>query len=143
MDLKRKQNVSISLALPALNEEVTVGSVIGTAKKALMERVPLLDEIILVDSNSTDRTREIAEKLEVPVYIHQETLPNHGARRGKGEALWKSVYLTRGDIIVWVDTDIANIHPRFIYGLLGPLLLRPDILFIKGFYRRPLKVGEK
>jgi glycosyltransferase involved in cell wall biosynthesis/nucleotide-binding universal stress UspA family protein len=143
LDLKRKQNVTISLALPALNEEETVGNVIGTAKKALMERVPLLDEIILIDSNSTDRTREIAEKLEVPVYIHQKTLPQYGARRGKGEALWKSVYLTRGDIIVWVDTDIANIHPRFIYGLLGPLLLRPDVLFIKGFYRRPLKVGEK
>ncbi len=143
LDLKRKQNVTISLALPALNEEQTVGSVIGTAKKALMERVPLLDEIILIDSNSTDRTREIAQKLEVPVYIHQEILPQYGARRGKGEALWKSVYLTRGDIIVWIDTDIANIHPRFIYGLLGPLLLRPDILFIKGFYRRPLKVGEK
>ncbi len=143
LELKRKQNVTISLALPSLDEEETVGSVIGTAKKALMERAPLLDEIILIDSNSTDRTREIAEKLGVPVYIHQETLPAYGARRGKGEALWKSVYLTRGDIIVWVDTDIANIHPRFIYGLLGPLLLRPDLLFIKGFYRRPLKVGEK
>ncbi len=143
LELKRKQNVTISLALPALNEEQTVGSVIGTAKKALMGRVPLLDEIILIDSNSTDRTREIAQKLDVPVYIHQETLPQYGARRGKGEALWKSVYLTHGDIIVWIDTDIANIHPRFIYGLLGPLLLRPDVMFIKGFYRRPLRVGEK
>jgi hypothetical protein len=77
------------------------------------------------------------------VYIHQQTLPQYGARNGKGEALWKSLYLTHGDIVIWIDTDIINIHPRFVYGLLGPMLLSPRILFVKGFYRRPLKVGEK
>lgn len=143
LDLKRKQNLSISLALPALNEEETVGAVIKTIKKALMERAPLLDEIVLIDSNSTDRTREIALGLDVPVYIHQSTLPQYGARRGKGDALWKSLYLTRGDIILWIDTDIVNIHPHFVYGLLGPLLVSPEIQFVKGFYRRPLKVGNK
>jgi glucosyl-3-phosphoglycerate synthase len=66
-----------------------------------------------------------------------------GARRGKGEALWKSLLVTQGDIIVWIDTDIVNIHPRFVYGILGPLLLNPQVQFVKGFYRRPLKVGEK
>jgi hypothetical protein len=79
----------------------------------------------------------------IPVHIHQKTLPQYGARKGKGEALWKSLYCTRGDIIIWVDTDIVNIHPRFIYGLIGPLLIRPEIDFVKGFYRRPLKVGNK
>jgi glycosyltransferase involved in cell wall biosynthesis len=105
--------------------------------------MPLLDEIVLIDSNSTDRTRQIVEKLGVPVHIHQNTLPQYGARKGKGEALWKSLYCTRGDIVIWIDTDIVNIHPRFIYGLIGPLLLRPEIDFVKGFYRRPLKVGNK
>jgi hypothetical protein len=143
ISLKEKQNLSISLALPALNEEETVGRVIRTVKNALMKRVPLLDEIVLIDSNSEDRTRQIAEKLGVPVHIHQNILPQYGARRGKGEALWKSLYCTRGDIIIWVDTDIVNIHPRFIYGLIGPLLLKPEIDFVKGFYRRPLKVGNK
>jgi glucosyl-3-phosphoglycerate synthase len=141
--LKQKQNVTISLALPALNEEETVGKVIQTVKTALMEKVPLLDEIVLIDSNSQDRTREIAAGLGVPVYIHQETLPNYGARRGKGEALWKSIYLTRGDIILWIDTDIVNIQPHFVYGLIGPLLLRPEVQLVKGFYQRPLKVGDK
>jgi glycosyltransferase involved in cell wall biosynthesis/nucleotide-binding universal stress UspA family protein len=141
--LKQKQNVTVSLALPALNEEETVGKVITTVKRELMKKVPLLDEIVLIDSNSRDRTREIAKKLKVPVYIHQETLSQYGARVGKGEALWKSLYVTRGDIILWIDTDIVNIHPRFLYGLLGPLLLRPDILFIKGYYRRPIKVNGK
>jgi len=143
LSLKEKQNLTISLALPALNEEQTVGKVIRTIKNVLMKRIPLLDEIVLIDSNSTDRTRQIAEKIDVPVYIHQEVLSQYGARKGKGEALWKSLYCTRGDIIIWIDTDIVNIHPRFIYGLIGPLLLRPEIDFVKGFYRRPLKVGNK
>jgi hypothetical protein len=141
--LKAEQGVTISLALPALNEEETVGKVIRTVKRALMTKVPLLDEIVLLDSNSRDRTREIAGNLGLPVYIHQELLPELGARAGKGEALWKSQLVTRGDIIVWIDTDIVNIHPRFVYGLLGPMLLNPHVCFVKGFYRRPLRVGQK
>ncbi|HEX6033412.1 MAG TPA: glucosyl-3-phosphoglycerate synthase [Anaerolineales bacterium] len=141
--LKRERGLSISLALPALNEEQTVGNVIETIKRPLMDTVPLLDEIVLIDSNSEDHTREIAQSLDVPVYIHQEVLPDYGSRRGKGEALWKSLYCTQGDIVIWLDTDIVNIHPRFAYGLIGPLLLRPDIQFVKGFYRRPLRVGDK
>lgn len=143
LSLKRERGLSISLALPALNEEKTVGNVIQTIKAALMETVPLLDEIVLIDSNSEDRTREIAQSLDVPVYIHQTMLPPYGARHGKGEALWKSLYCTQGDIVIWLDTDIVNIHPRFVSGLIGPLLLRPDIQFVKGFYRHPLQVGDK
>jgi glucosyl-3-phosphoglycerate synthase len=141
--LKQQQGLSISLALPALNEEATIGNVILTIKSALFDQVPLLDEIVLIDSNSSDKTRDIALELDIPVYIHQQLLPELGARRGKGEALWKSLYVTHGDILIWIDTDIVNIHPSFVYGLLGPLLHRPDIQFVKGFYRRPLKVGDK
>jgi len=142
LELKKKQGATISLALPALNEEKTVGKVIEIAK-TLMEQMPLLDEIVLIDSDSKDRTRQIAEDLGVPVYIHQQILPEEGARHGKGEALWKSLYVTSGDIVVWIDTDIVNIHPRFIYGVIGPLLLDPEIQFVKGFYRRPVKIGDK
>lgn len=141
--LKREQGLTISLALPALNEEETVGRVIRTIQRALMDKAPLLDEMVLIDSSSTDRTREIAAKLGVPVYVHQELLPQLGARPGKGEALWKSLLVTTGDIIGWIDTDIVNIHPRFVYGIIGPLLLNSNIQFVKGFYRRPLKVGNK
>ncbi len=143
LSLKREQGVTISLALPALNEEETVGNVITTIKDELMTRVPLLDEMVLIDSDSTDRTREIAEGLGIPIHIHQGILPNFRARDGKGEALWKSLYCTHGDILIWIDTDIVNIHPRFVYGLVAPLLLREEIQFVKGFYRRPLKVGSK
>ena len=143
MELKRQQGVTISLALPALDEQETVGKVINMMKKELIRKVPLLDEIVLIDSNSTDRTREIAKKTGVPVYIHQHLLERLGARQGKGEALWKSLLVTSGDIIVWIDTDIVNIHPRFVYGIIGPLLLNSQIQLVKGFYRRPLRVGEK
>jgi len=143
MALKEKQGSTISLALPALNEEETIGKVISTIKEALMDDVPLLDEIVLIDSNSTDRTRQIAEDLGIPVFIHQHLLPELGARAGKGEALWKSLMVTRGDIITWIDTDITNIHPRFVYGIIGPLLLDQTIQLVKGFYRRPLRLGDK
>lgn len=138
--LKRARGATISLALPALNEAETVGAVIRTIKGALHDDVPLLDEIVLIDSASTDGTRDIARRLGVKVVVHQEALPELGARAGKGEALWKSLLLTRGDIVAWIDTDIVNIHPRFVYGILGPLLADPRVMFVKGFYRRPLRV---
>ncbi len=144
VELKREQGVTISLGLPALNEEETIGAIIESVKGTLQERYPLLDEIVLIDSNSTDYTREIARSLGVPVYIHQEILSDEvGSYAGKGEALWKSLYVLNGDIIVWVDTDIKNFHPRFVYGVIGPLLLNPRIKYVKGFYRRPLRVGDR
>jgi nucleotide-binding universal stress UspA family protein/glycosyltransferase involved in cell wall biosynthesis len=143
LSIKSKQGLTISLALPALNEEETVENVLHTMKSELMDRIPLLDEIVLIDSDSTDRTREIAKDLNVPVFIHQQILPHYGARHGKGEALWKSLFVTKGDIVIWIDTDIVNIHPHFVFGLVGPLLMNPQIQFVKGFYRRPLKVGDK
>ncbi len=143
LQLKEEQGLTISLGLPALNEEETVGKVITTIKHALMEQIPLLDEIVLIDSGSVDYTREIAADLGIPVYIHQEVLTQYGAYHGKGEALWKSLYILNGDIIAWIDTDIKNIHPRFVYGILGPLLKNPRIQYVKGFYRRPLREGNK
>jgi glycosyltransferase involved in cell wall biosynthesis/nucleotide-binding universal stress UspA family protein len=143
LKMKQEQGLTISLALPALNEEKTVGNVINTLQETLFIKMPLLDEIVVIDSNSSDHTRQIAEALNVPVHIHQDILREYGTRWGKGEALWKSLYRTRGDLIIWLDTDIVNIHPRFVYGLIGPLLLRPEIDFVKGFYHRPLKVGNK
>lgn len=144
LELKEKQGLSISLALPALNEEETVGRVIETLKTALMDEVPLIDEMVLVDSNSSDNTIPIAQEFGIPTYIHQNLLSQEvGAYHGKGEALWKSLYVTKGDIVVWVDTDITNIHPRFIYGLIGPLLKYPRIQYVKGFYARPIEVDGR
>lgn len=139
---KKSQGLTISLGLPTLNEEATVGEVISTIKAELFDRYPLLDEIVVIDSQSSDKTVQIAKELGVPVHVHQETLPRQGARRGKGEALWKSLYVLTGDIIAWIDTDIKNPNARFVYGLVGPLLKEPRIQYVKGYYRRPIQVGN-
>lgn len=141
--LKQQQGVRISLGLPTLNEEQTIGEIIGQVQEHLMEQTPLLDEVVLIDSGSQDRTREIAAAHGIPVYIHQEILPQYGAFYGKGEALWKSLYVLTGDIIAWCDTDIKNFHPRFVYGVIGPLLRERRLVYSKGFYRRPIQFGEK
>jgi len=143
VELKNKQKLTISLGLPALNEAETVGDIIRLIKHNLYTEVPLLDEIVLIDSGSTDDTVKIAEDFGIPVYVHQEILPQHGSFKGKGEALWKSLYVLKGDIIAWVDTDIKNFYPGFVYGLLGPLLREPQIQYVKGFYRRPIKMDGK
>ncbi len=143
LELKRKQGVTISLGLPALNEEETIGGIIRIIKEKLCDEIPLLDELALIDSQSTDDTVKIAQDLGIPVYVHQEILPNHGSFRGKGEALWKSLFVLKGDIVAWVDTDIRNFYPGFVYGLLGPLLSEPEIQYVKGFYRRPIRVDGR
>jgi glucosyl-3-phosphoglycerate synthase len=141
VELKRRQGVTISLGLPTLNEEATIGDIIATLRGALMDREPLLDEIVVIDSRSTDRTVEIARSLGVPVVQHPDILPDHGSFHGKGEALWKSLHVLSGDIVAWCDTDISNIHPQFVYGTVGPLLTDPRVSYVKGFYRRPLNFG--
>lgn len=137
-DMKNERGMKISVALPALNEEQTIGDVIHAIQRSLVQQIPLVDELVLIDSNSHDRTREIAREAGIPVFIHQEILPQYKPRSGKGEALWKSLYITQGDLIIWVDTDIRNFHPRFVYGIIGPLLQRTSLKLVKGFYRRPL-----
>jgi len=141
VDLKEKQGLTISLGLPALNEEATIGLVIKRIKTALMDRVPLIDQMVVIDSDSTDATRRIAADLGVPVVRHSQVLPELGPQRGKGEALWKSLHVLDGDIVAWIDTDIRNIQPRFVHGLIGPLLREPRIQYVKGFYRRPIHLG--
>jgi glucosyl-3-phosphoglycerate synthase len=125
-----------------LNEEKTIAKEIVIMKSELMTRCPLLDEIVVIDSGSTDKTRHIARSYDVTVYKADDILPHLEKFKGKGENLWKALYVTRGDIIVYIDADIKNIHHRFAYGLLGPLLLSDRIKFTKAFYDRPISVGE-
>ena len=141
VQLKEKQGVTISLVLPTLNEEETIGPIVRRSIRELMGRVPLLDEILVIDSASTDRTREIAEAEGARVVQHPDVLPRYGSFRGKGEALWKSLYETSGEIVVWADTDVRNWHHRMVYGTLGPLLHEPRIQYVKGYYQRPIVEG--
>ncbi len=143
VELKKRQGLTISLCLPTLNEANTIGREIKIIRHLLVKKYPLVDEICVVDSGSTDRTRQRARRAGAKVFLAEQTLPELGSYKGKGENLWKSLYLTKGDIIIWVDADIRNFHPRFVYGLIGPLLQNPGIEYVKSFYRRPLKVGHR
>jgi glucosyl-3-phosphoglycerate synthase len=139
---KRRKNLKISLCLPTLNEEKTIAKEILIVKSELMTRYPLLDEIVVIDSESTDKTREIARSFGADVYKATEILPDLESFKGKGENLWKALYVTKGDIIVYIDADIKNIHHRFVYGLLGPLILFDNIKYVKAFYDRPIAIGK-
>lgn len=140
VEAKRAKNLKISLCFPTLNEEATIAKEIVIMKSELVQRYPLIDEIAVIDSGSTDRTREVAKSYGADVYLAEDILPNLEKFKGKGENLWKALYVLDGDIIVYLDADIKNIHHRFAYGLLGPLLLDDEIKITKGFYDRPIAV---
>lgn len=139
---KEEKGLKISLCIPTLNEEKTIGKEIVLFKSELMNRYPLLDEIAVIDSGSEDNTLEVAANFGADVYLSSEIIPRLGIKKGKGENLWKAIYQLNGDIIVYVDADIKNIHPRFVYGLVGPLVYRDEVKYVKAFYDRPLAVSE-
>ena len=143
VELKKKKNLKISVAFPTLNEEETIAEEINVIKTELQTEYPLLDEIVVMDSGSTDRTRQLAAQAGAKVYLADDWLPEFGTIRGKGENLWKSLYVLEGDIIVWIDADIKNIHPKFVYGIVGPLLEYDHLQYVKAFYERPLVLGKK
>jgi glucosyl-3-phosphoglycerate synthase len=138
VEAKEAAGVTISLCIPTLNEERTIGKEVVIFRSELMQRYPLLDEIAVIDSGSTDKTLEIAANFGADTYLAEDILPEVGAKRGKGENLWKAIYQLSGDIIVYIDADIKNIHPRFVYGLVAPLIYHPEMQYVKAFYDRPL-----
>ncbi len=138
VEAKEKMGLTISLCLPTLNEEKTIGKEIILFKSELVNRYPLLDEIAVIDSGSEDNTIEVAKTYGADTYLASDILPNLEPKRGKGENLWKAIYQLKGDIIVYVDADISNIHPRFVYGLVAPLIYREEVKYVKAFYDRPL-----
>ncbi|MCK5508667.1 MAG: glucosyl-3-phosphoglycerate synthase [Desulfobacterales bacterium] len=139
---KERKKIKISLCLPTLNEEKTIAKEIVIMTSELMSRYPLLDEIVVIDSGSTDKTMEIASSYGADVYKADDILPELEKFKGKGENLWKALYITKGDIIVYLDADIKNIHHRFVYALVGPLLLFDNIKYTKAYYDRPITTGK-
>ncbi|MFC5784309.1 MULTISPECIES: glucosyl-3-phosphoglycerate synthase [Streptomyces] len=136
---KRASGTSVSVVLPALNEEETVGEIVAEIRRALMtERVPLVDELVVIDSGSTDRTAEVARAAGARV-VHRDTiLPRIPAVPGKGEVLWRSLLVTGGDIVCFVDADLKEFSADFVSGIVGPLLTDPGVDFVKAMYDRPL-----
>src|SRR5262245_3772231 len=130
-DAKDRLGTSVSVCIPARNEAATIGRVVRVLRRALVGKSGLVDEIVVIDGDSSDDTAAIARAEGAIVYSEHEVLPETGPGRGKGEGLWKSLHVCHGDIICWVDADIQNIHPRFVYGLIGPLLADESIQYVK------------
>ncbi|WP_030569252.1 glucosyl-3-phosphoglycerate synthase [Streptomyces aureocirculatus] len=135
---KRAAGTSVSVVLPALDEEETVGGIVAEIRRALMERIPLVDELVVIDSGSGDRTAEVAAAAGARVVHRDEILPRLPALPGKGEVLWRSLLATRGDIVAFVDADLKEFSADFVSGIVGPLLTEPDVDFVKAMYDRPL-----
>lgn len=142
--LERKQagRLTVSVCIPTLNEEGTIARIVSCLHEELVLRTPLIDELIVIDSGSTDRTRELAVESGATVHLASNILPGEGPACGKGENLWKAVHQCRGDLLCFVDGDIGNFHPRFVLGTVGPLLADPTLHYVKGFYERPLLASE-
>ncbi|MFI6519285.1 glucosyl-3-phosphoglycerate synthase [Spirillospora sp. NPDC050679] len=139
--LAAKGGARVSVVLPARDEEETVGAIVGAIRRDLVERTPLVDEIVVVDSRSADRTAAVAAAAGAEVVAQDEVLPGEGRMSGKGEALWKSLAVTTGDLLVFVDADLRGFTSSYVTGLLGPLLDDPAVAYVKGCYDRPLLTG--
>ncbi|MFB7370279.1 glucosyl-3-phosphoglycerate synthase [Streptomyces sp. NPDC056222] len=140
--LAAKRGTTVSVVLPALDEEATVGDIVSVIRRELMsEAVPLVDELVVLDSGSTDRTAEVAAAAGARVVARDEILPRIPAVPGKGEVLWRSLMVTSGDIVCFVDADLRDFSADFVTGIVGPLLTEPDVDFVKAMYDRPLSTG--
>jgi glucosyl-3-phosphoglycerate synthase len=142
-DLARRKaelGVSVSVVLPARNEAETIGGMVQACGSLAGS---LVDELVVVDGDSTDDTATIAVDAGARVHTDSQIMPEVGRPQGKGDALWRSLAVTSGDIVVFVDSDIRNPDPRFVWGLLAPLLTTPEIAFVKAYYDRPLAMGRE
>ena len=130
----------VSVVLPALDEEATVGAIVAAILPLTRGATPLVDELVVVDSGSTDRTIEVAAAAGARVVRRTDVVPHLAPLPGKGEVLWRSLAATSGDVIVFLDSDLVDFDPAFVPSLLGPLLTVPGVALVKGFYRRPLRL---
>lgn len=136
-----RAHLHVSVCLPARDEAATIGPIVAAVRRELIEREALVDEIVVIDDGSTDATAHIAASEGAAVFAQSSILPELPAGSGKGNALWKSLYACRGDVICWLDADIRNFDTAFVTRLVRPLIDDRDVLFTKGYYRRPLN-GE-
>ena len=139
--LDHKGSTRVSVCLPARDEASTVGRIVHTLREELL-RVGAIDEILVIDDHSSDDTASIARVAGARVASAADVLTEYGPGHGKGEVLWKSLYVAEGDVIIWCDSDISEFGTRFVSGILGPLLCEPGVDMAKGYYRRPERDRE-
>lgn len=138
---KRELGLTVSLVLPGRNVADTVGGIVEEVRR-LNEQAPLVEQILVIDADSIDGTAEVARDCGAEVYSENELLCHYGGAHGKGDAMWRSLLVARGDLVMFADADTRDFEPRFVYGTLGPILSDPGVRFVKGAFRRPFKSNE-
>jgi glucosyl-3-phosphoglycerate synthase len=139
--VEQKAGRRVGLVLPARDEAATIGRIVAVVREALVERTGLVDEVLVVDSRSQDATAEVAAAAGAIVVGQDSVMSDLVPAHGKGEALWKGLAASTGDLVAAIDADLRDVEPGFVTGLLGPLLDDPGVAFVKGFYQRPL-IGD-
>lgn len=134
---ERKGSLRVSVVLPAKNEELTVGQMVSAIRRDLMEAAPLVDELIVIDSDSTDTTAHVARDAGADVYAAKDIDAGLPSVVGKGEAIWRSLFVATGDVLVFLDADLTEWSTSYVSGLVLPFIENPHIVLSKGFYRRP------
>jgi len=134
---KRAAGITVSVCLPARDEEATVADIVETVRRDLVDGVGLVDEIVVIDDGSIDETTGVAERAGAKAIASSSVLAEFGPSLGKGDALWRSLYVAEGDLVCWLDADLVDFGSHFVTGLLGPLITDPAVGFVKAHYERP------
>ncbi len=121
----------VSVCLPARNEAGTIAAIVREAV-----RLDVVSEVVVLDDGSSDATAETARAAGARVVSEASVLPEAGPGSGKGNAMWKSLYACRGDVICWIDADLRNFRAEYVERLCAPLLAQPDTMFVKAYYTR-------
>jgi glucosyl-3-phosphoglycerate synthase len=135
--VKRERGLSVTLILPTRNVAETIGLVLEEVDYLRRSDIKLIDQVIVVDADSTDGTAEIALYHDVEVYSENALMPEYGRAHGKGDAMWRGLSVATGDIIAFADTDTGNFCRQLVTGVVGCLITKPEIQFVKAAYRRP------
>ena len=141
---KRELGLTVSAVLPCRNVADSVGGIVDVIHD-VNERSgenALVDQILAVDADSADGTAEVAASRGAEVYSENELMSNHGGAHGKGDAMWRSLSVARGDLVMYIDADTRDFKSQLVYGILGPILEVPEVRFVKAAYRRPFKSHE-
>lgn len=133
------RDATVSVCLPARNEELTIGPILE--QLIPLQELGVVDQVLVVD-NSTDGTADIARKLGAEVQDQQSLMAELGPVLGKGDAMWRALPALRGELICFLDADSEQFGAHFACGMLGPLICKGGLSFVKGRYRRPFRVGS-
>ena len=139
--LKAATGRTISLCFPCRDEAATIGALVTTARRHLVDGSGLVDELIVLDDRSADGTGIVAAEAGARVVAMEDIHLIHGPGNGKGNVLWASLLATTGDIVVWCDGDVTSFTHHWVERLVGPLLDDPSVTLVKAMYERPTHLG--